>query len=56
MFEVAIGTIEAPITLITTVDADSPKNRVYEMYKQAVFQMRSYKDVYELTKETWVKF
>jgi len=54
MFTVAIGTSEASIVLISTIDYTDRRNRFYQLYVDAVKKQRNYKDVYELIAETRV--
>lgn len=56
MFTVAIGTSEAHIVLISTIDYTDRRNRFYYLYLEAVKKQRSYKDPLELIAETWIKF
>lgn len=56
MFDVAIGTVESPIVMISTVDYETKKNWCYDIYKEAVNKQRNYQDINDLIKETWIKF
>ena len=56
MFDVAIGTVEAPIVLISTVDYNTKKNWCHDLFREATARQRTYKPVEELIKETWIKF
>ncbi len=56
MFTVAIGTSEAHIVLISTIDYTDRRNWFYYLYLEAVKKQRNYKDVYELIGEIWIKY
>lgn len=56
MYDVAIGTVEAPIVMISTVDYTTKQNWCHDLYRTAVARQREYVPVEELIKETWIKF
>jgi hypothetical protein len=55
MYDVAAGTPEAPIFIISTTNQDDERNWFEDMYKEAVARQRLYKPVDELIKEIWIK-
>jgi hypothetical protein len=56
MYDVAAGTVEAPIFIISTTNKDDERNWFEDMYKEAVARQRLYKPVDELIKEVWLKY
>jgi hypothetical protein len=48
MFTIAIGTQEAQVILISTIDYTDRRNWFYDLYLDAVKKQRNYKDIYEL--------
>lgn len=56
MYDVAAGTVEAPMIIISTTNKDDKKNWFEDMYKQWILKQRNYIPVEELIKETWLKF
>ena len=56
MYDVAAGTVEAPMIIISTTNKDDKKNWFEDMYKQGLVAQRHYIPVEDLIKETWIKF
>jgi len=56
MYDVAAGTVEAPMIIISTTNKDDKKNWFEDMYKQGILRQRNYIPVEELIKETWIRF
>lgn len=56
MFTIAIGTQEAQVILISTIDYTDRRNWFYDLYLDAVKKQRNYKDIYELIWWLWIKY
>lgn len=56
MYDVAAGTFEAPILVISTTNADDERGWFEELYKEWVARQRLYKPIEEAIKETWIKY
>ena len=56
MYDVAAGTVEAPIILISTTNKDDKRNWFEDLYKEWIAKQRNYIPVWELIKKAWIKF
>lgn len=56
MYDVAAGTGEAPIIMISTPNQDDERNWFEDLYKEGIAQQRTYEPVDELVKRLWIKY
>lgn len=56
MYDVAAGTFEAPILVISTTNQDDERWWFEDLYKEWIARQRLYKPIDEAIKEVWIKY